>query len=257
MSRRRILNIATTKKQDNRLTFSNTDSPGVAPTQKNMVLSGGSVYMIPYLATAQDRSISGATAPIIPGYRGTTEVFMRGYRERISLAANSDTQWTLRRICFRFKGNAIINAATTLTPLWLEVSPNGFVRTASNVIGTGLQTELQSQMFKGEPNIDWSNLFTAPLDNNRITVAYDRTFHFRSGNGSAHVHNMKLWHPMNKKFYYRDDESGDGNNTSVLHTSGIKGMGDYFIVDIWQGATPETDDVLTVSYEGTLFWHER
>lgn len=257
LTRRRILNIASVKKQDNRLTFSNVDTPAVAPTQKDVLIVGGQTYVIPYMPTAMDRSVGGATVPVIPGYRSATEVFMRGYRERISIRSNTPAQWSLRRVCFRFKGNSIVNATSGISPLWHEVSPNGFTRSATNANGTGLGTEIYAQLFKGEPNVDWQNPFTAPIDTNRVTIAYDKQFHFRSHNDTPHTHHFKLWHGMNKKFYYRDDESGEGNNTSVLHTSGARGMGDYYIVDFWVCTTASTDNQLAINYEGTLYWHER
>jgi len=256
MSRRRILNITSKKKSDNRLTFSNVDTPGSAPTLKAALMVGGSTYMIPYIATAMDRNV-GTTTPGIPGYREDTTIFARGYRERLSLIASTPAQWSLRRICFKLKGTAIVNSTTSTSPLWLETSPFGFVRSATNAIGTALGGAILTEIFKGEINIDWNNYFTAPIDTNRVSIAYDKQFHFRSSNDTPHAHHFKLWHPMNKNLMYRDDENGDGTTTSVLSTSGNAGMGDYYIVDFWSCSSPTTDNTLAVNYEGTFFWHEK
>jgi len=256
VSRRRLLNITSKKKQDNRLTFSNVDTPGSAPTLKNIIMTGGATYMIPHIPTAMDRTV-GSTTPDVPGYRESTTIFARGYRERISIGTNTPAAWSLRRICFRLKGNAIINSATTNTPLWLETSPNGFVRSATNAMGTALGTAILGEIFKGEINVDWNNYFTAPIDTNRVSLAYDKQFHFRSQNDSPHNHHFKLWHPMNKNLMYRDDENGESTTTSPLSTSGNAGMGDYYIVDFWNCTTTTTDNTIGLQYEGTLYWHER
>lgn len=257
MTRRRILNITSEKKQDNRLTFSNVDTPAVAPTLKNVSLVGGTTYIIPYIPTAMDRSVGSAVSPIIPGYRGTSKIFARGYRERISFGTNTPAQWSLRRVCFRMRGNAIVNSTSAISPLWHEASPNGFTRSATQANGTGLGTAITNEIFKGEAGVDWTNFFTAPLDTNRVTVEYDKQFHFRSTSDSPHVRHFKLWHPMNKNLVYRDDENGETINTSVLSTSGSQGMGDYYIVDFWVCATPTTDNNCAINYEGTMYWHER
>lgn len=255
MSRRRVLNIATQKKHDNRLTFSNVQNGGVPPTQQAVVMNGGPTYIIPYICTAQDRS--PATFDV-PNYRQRDDVFMRGYRERIQFSVNNGSSWTWRRICFRLKGNAIINSVSATSPLWLEASPNGWTRSATNANGTGLGTSIISEVFDGQVNVDWTNYFVAALDTNRITVMYDKTRTIKPyGNDQPHNHEYKLWHPMNANFYYRDDESGETSPTSPLHSSGIRGMGDYYIVDFITCSSVDTDDIAVLNYEGTLFWHER
>lgn len=255
ISRRRILQIATTKKQDNRLTFSNVDSPAVAPTQKSVIMVGGVTYMIPYIPTAQDRS--HAVGQNLDHYRDSDDVYMRGYKERLRFTTNNPTSWTHRRVCFTLKGNAIINSVSATSPLWLEASPNGWVRTATQANGTGLGTAITNEIFKGQVGVDWTNYFTAPLDTQRITVMYDKTFHYRSGNDQPHVHDVKLWHAMNKNFFYRDDEFGNNESTGVVHSSSRRGMGDYYIVDFFESLSQDTEDVAQLHYEGTLYWHER
>lgn len=256
MTRRSVLNAASNKYQDNRLTFSNVDSPLAIPTQKNVVMTGGQTYMIPYIPTAMDRT-SDSGAVNIPGYRTKDEVFMRGYRERVTFVTSSAHQWDLRRICFKLRGNAIISNVSGTSPLWYEATPNGWTRTATQALGTALGTSILNELFKGAFNIDWNDYFSAPIDTNRVTIAYDKQFHFRSGNEEAHSRNFKLWHPMNANFYYRDDENGSVQQSSTIHSSGKRGMGDYYIVDFWRCVTGSAEDAISVNYEGTLFWHER
>ncbi|UJO02112.1 Cap [Molossus molossus associated gemykibivirus 1] len=254
VSRRRILQVASEKKQDSRITFSNVDTPLSPPILKAVVLQAGQTYMIPYIPTAQDRT---GAAPELNNYRSRSDVYMRGYKERIIFNTNGGSSWHWRRICWRMKGPAITTNVSTTSPLWLETAPYGFVRSATNANGTALGSAIQSEIFKGQINVDWFNLFTAPLDTNRISVAYDQTRIMKAGNNEPYVQDYKMWHPMNKNFYYRDDENGDNETTSPLHSSGLKGMGDYYILDLFASASSETSDVANVGYEGTLYWHER
>lgn len=255
LTRRRILQVSTEKKQDNRLTFSNVDSPTTAPTQKPVVLTGGITYLIPYMCTAQDKSHLGSG--VIPNYRNRDDVFMRGYKERIRFVTGDSSAWTHRRICFTLKGNAIINSTSATSPLFLEAAPNGWVRTATQANGTGLGNAIINEMFKGNVNVDWTNYFTAKVDTNRVTVMFDKTWHYRAGNDTQHVHDRKLWHPMNKNFYYRDDESGNTQVEGAVHIGGHKGMGDYYIIDIIENVNQDTESIAQLQYEGTLYWHER
>lgn len=258
VTRRRILNVSSVKKQDSRLTFSNVDTPAVAPTQKTVNLVSNQIYMIPYIPTAQDKSpIGGNTSLDIPNYRSKDICYMRGYRERLTFLTDNRTQWILRRICFTYRGTNISTNATTTNPLWWEVAPNGFTRVASQALGTNLGTAIINDMFKGSFNVDWTNYFNAPLDNNRVTVKYDKIFRFGSQNEAPHRHEIKLWHGMNKNLHYRNDEAGGGESETTLSTSGNSGMGDYYIVDFIQAVTTSTSDIAQLSYEGTLFWHER
>lgn len=257
MSRRRVLNISSEKKQDSRLTFENVSNPALPPVlATNFVpLQAARTYIFPYICTAQDRT---GAAPELANYRSRSDVFMRGYKEHVNFQSRGGN-WHWRRFCFRLKGNAILNSATTTTPLWQEQSPYGFVRTVTDVNGTGLGAAFTSECFKGQINVDWNNYFTAPLDTNRITVMYDKTRVLKGGNDSPYIQDFKLWHGMNKNFYYRDDENGNTESDSPLHISGTRGMGDYYIVDIISSADTifGSETVGGITYEGTLYWHER
>lgn len=218
-------------------------------------MNSGQTYMIPYVPTAMDKT--NAPGISLPHYRESDEVFMRGYRERISIACNSGVQWRWRRICFRSKGSDYTSQATATTPLWLESSPNGWVRTATNALGTNLGTAILSNLFKGAINVDWDNYFTAKVDTNRCTIDFDKTMYFRNGNTLGHFHEKRFWHSMNKNFYYRADELGDTEAIGLTHSSGLRGMGDYYIVDFISGLSDDTDNSAVVTYSGTLYWHEK
>jgi hypothetical protein len=63
---------------------------------------------------------------------------------------------------------------------------------------------------------------------------------------------------MNKNIYYEDDESGSTMNTNPFSVESNRGMGDYYIVDIFR-ANPGTTATDTLDFEcnGTYFWHEK
>lgn len=258
MSRRRILNVSSQKKQDNRLTWSNANNTANPPTQQGATLTAGNTYMIAHIPTAMDRTdSSNVLLPNLPNYRQVDNPFMRGYRERVQLVTDTPSQWVWRRICFTYKGPNIATNVTSTAPLWLETSANGFVRSAASILGTNVGTALINEVFKGTISVDWNSYFTAPIDTNRVTLKYDKIRTLHADAVSGHAHHVKLWHPMNKTLYYRTDENGPGLSDSVLSSSGNYGMGDYYIVDIFESVTATTDNHMTVSYEGTLFWHER
>lgn len=255
-TRRRILNVATQKKQDNRLTFSNADTPAVAPSQKNLNMTGNNTYIIPYVASFQDIEANSTVYPI-NSYRSRSDVFLRGYKEKLSLLSNSPAQWVLRRCVFHFKGTRITSQTSSTSPLWFKDTTAGFTRSCTQANGTALGSQLTTTMFRGMASRDWNDYFTAPLDTNTITVKYDKTFNFTSGNSSPFERNLKFWHGVNKNFYYRDDEAGASEVTSGLSQEGNKGCGDLYIVDFWRCSTGTADNALSVNLEGTLYWHER
>lgn len=260
-SARRILNISSTKKQDTRLCFSTLNTGGVqesTPTLNQANLRGGTLYVIPYLVTAQDR-VPGTTVVDTPSYRTASNVFMRGYKETIRFVPNNGDSWVWRRICFTMKGGDFNDQFTNQGALYWEVAPNGWTRPMTQANSVNLST-FKLLVFQGVENIDWRDMFTAKTSSDRITVKSDVTRVLRNtgGNADSRMHHFKLWHPMNSNFSYDDDENGDGVPTSnLLHTKGKAGMGDYYIFDIIQCTNSATSSTMQITPTGTLYWHEK
>jgi len=254
MSRRRVLNIASNKKKDNRLLWNNVANNTLAMAQGPIVLTAGTNYIIPYVVTAMD--VDKANAYPSTSYRESDHVYMRGYKETLRFNFTNGAAWQWRRIAFCMKGERIYQYSTTNVALNLETSPNGWVRSATQANGTPLGNELLNILFDGTLGVDWDDLFSAKVDTARVDLKYDQLRSLRGGNGEPRWHTAKIWHPMNKNFIYTDDENGNNQTRSVWHTDAKPGMGDYYIVDFIQCASSTTGSG-SLNMEGCLYWHER
>lgn len=257
ISRRHILNIASKKKHDVRLSFSNIANGANPPTQGGAVLNGNTLYIIPYVPTAMDKEPSSGTDFELDNYRSADDVYMRGYREVFRVVASNGTAWMWRRVCFTMKGDKINEQATATVPLGLEVSPNGWTRTITQANGSPLGDRITDTIFTGTEGIDWSDVFSAKVDTTSVTIKHDTTKILRGGNGETRFHINKMWHPMNANFHYDTKENGDESSDSVWHTDAQPGMGDYYIVDFIQASSNNAAHTLAINYEGCLYWHER
>lgn len=253
-TRRRILQVSSKKKQDNRRTFQNVSAPGAPPVAGAAVLIGGTTYTFAYLATAIDKAQAGQ-AEELPDARTQTQVWMKGYKDNIAFTTNSGASWKWRRVCFTMKDSALISNSVSTNPLWLDTS-SGFTRVLSPATTTQANTTT-SLIFKGKVGVDWDDPFIAKVDTTRVTIKYDHTSVLTSGNTSFKYFTRNMWHPMNSTFVYDDDEAGDGQSSVVWHSRGRQGMGDYYIIDFFECADTTTSNQLKVNMEGSLYFHER
>lgn len=113
-------------------------------------------------------------------------------------------------------------------------------------------------IFKGVEGTDWVDPILAPLDNNRISVKFDKTWTLKSGNQNGTVYERKLWHSMNKNLEYDDDEIGYQQGSNFYSVSSSQGMGDYYVLDIFSaGFGGSASDLLSINCTSTLYWHEK
>jgi len=272
MTRRSVLNISSEKKRDNMLSYA---AVGIGTTAGPLTMQGGSAsstfggFLCAWIATARDGTNSTGTsaAPIDKATRTSNTCYMRGLREQIRIATSSSLPWEWRRICFTFKGAALVirNGTTAAVPLWLETS-NGYVRlTTCLTAGSStsdqiaIATQFVDHIFEGTYGADYSDILTAKVDTTRITPKYDKTISIRSGNDSGVQFSTKRWHGMNHNLVYEDREQGGiENDTNVLSTNGKPGMGDYYVVDFFKYHPSATSaDNLSFAPQATLYWHER
>lgn len=263
VSNKRILNIASTKKSDVKLPYttlpSGTGTPALAASG-GVGLTGDIAYLCAYIVTAQDKT-PGTTGVELPNYRAATNCYMRGYKENLRFIINNGTSWMWRRICFTYKGTYITDYDAPLNPNeafdW-ETS-TGWNRIWNNQNPHLTGTRLKQEMFKGSQNQDWIDIFTAPLDTDRINVKSDKVRVLRNtgGNADVRIHNYNLWYPMNANLVYDDDENGQNTASQRYSTTGQKSMGDYYIVDIFQCATSNASNTMTIYPTGRLYWHEK
>lgn len=275
MTRKRLLNVTSRKKRNGMLTFSNQSGGALtAITQTPLVIPGGvggTLGWINFRATAMDiNSDAGAANTIALASQRTAQTcYMRGFSEHIRVETNTGNPWFHRRICYTTKDDTFNtrNAADASGTQRDQVAQgaietsSGWQRLAANMtIETLPQTFLGQKgvLFKGAEGVDWDDVIVAPVDTTRVTLKSDKTYVYKSGNERGILREHKLWHPMNKNLVYDDDESGQTEQTNNTSVQDNRGMGDYYVLDIFsQGASGSTADKLSIRYNSTLYWHEK
>lgn len=270
MSKRRILNTTSTKKRNGMLSWSNTTGSGAVQTTGLGSLNAiggtgnniGAITM--FCPTAMDLNAAGSHTTTLESRRTATTCYMRGFSEHIRVQTSSGLPWFWRRICFTLKEDfqAALNSDTptnTYRP-YVETS-NGLERLWLNQTINAMPNTIADQqnvIFKGVAGVDWNDLIVAPVDTRRVTLKSDVTRTIRSGNAAGTVREFKLWHPMNKNLVYDDDENGVSENSLYFSVASKAGMGDYFIYDIFlPGLGSTTTDIINVTANSTLYWHEK
>lgn len=238
--------------------------------------SGGGVNQAPYLGAAFiNASTNGtflwnATAQsldaqsVIPNQasRTATTCFMRGLSEHLRVSTNSGIPWFHRRICFTSKQTFTYSDASGTLPRSTYIETSAGVQrlwfNATNNNNTGDVNAMYGLIFRGQNGSDWTDPLIAPTDPTRITVKFDKTWVYKSGNQVGTHKERKVYHPMNKNLVYDDDESGDAELQSYVSTSAKPGMGNFFVMDIIQALQGGTSsDILRIDSNATLYWHER
>lgn len=274
MTKKRILNATSLKKRDTMLCYTNSTSGTQQGSgtyqQQAAVINGGladsTAAAFLWTATARDNTtnIAGNVGTRFNAATRTSSTpFMVGLSEKIEIQCNTGMPWQWRRICFTMKGPSLIPNSTASGAVFnnaLETS-YGYTRVMNQVPGNPGNNpyySLTGVIFKGQVNSDWNDPMTAPTDNSRVTIRYDKTVTLASGNEDGFIRNYKRWHPMKKTLVYDDDETGGGTSVSGMSSEGRAGMGDYYVLDFFrarQGSA--TTDQLTVRPEATLYWHEK
>lgn len=256
MTTRRVLNVSSTKKRDLMLSYSNVISPrndantsyALSPAFLQAVTGPTqNLFAFAWCATARN-----STTTTEPTDRNSLTCYMRGLKERIEIQTNSGVPWQWRRICFTRKG-AWFTPSTTFTPY--SYTSNGYVRVVNQVPAS---STLFADLFDGANTIDWNDVFAAKVNNNLVSVKYDKTVSIQSGNASGIVRVFSRWHGMNSNLTYADEEYGGDDSTAAYSTLGRKGMGDFYVVDLFQaGVGATSSDILRFNPHATLYWHEK
>lgn len=250
MGRRQILNISSKKKQDNMAPVV-TDNAGGSVTPGPLRIVGNVPMMLLWCATARDReSPTGSDTTI--SVRESDICYMRGLKEKINITTNSAASWHWRRICFTAKGiNSLITAVDSVQ------TSVGWTRMMTNINNTTSGNFLLGYVFRGSQGVDWNDAFTAKVDTNRVTLKYDKTRIFASGNQLGRYFKHQNWLPMNKNLHYSNDEAGETESNDTHSSLGKAGMGDYYILDFFTCATNTAGDTMDFTPEATLYWHEK
>lgn len=271
MSKKAILDLTSRKKRDTMAPYYQTNGSTPLVGLGGYTASGNGGGAQPYtgllwLATARDITIgtgAGTVATINDSSaRTATSCYMRGLNENIEISTSSGAPWQWRRICFTHRDASVLLGVNNPLIPYLETN-NGFQRymtnfTANDAGSVSTHGAITRLIFKGTQNVDWNDIRTAPLDNTRIDVKYDKTTIISSGNANGRVKMFKRWHPMNKTLVYDDEENGEREDSNVFSVGDKRGMGDYYVIDFLQaGMGAGTGDSLNFSPTSTLYWHER
>lgn len=264
MTKKRILNATSRKKVDNMISYTNVTlanpQGGTTYTATGAVMPATQQYIFPWCATARNAdnatNVRGTVTDVAA--RTAQTCFMRGLSENIEITTNDGLPWQWRRICFTLKGTGMTSIITG-TGMGLAVETNnGWLRVVNTAYGNTAVGGLQSLLFRGAAGVDWSNIMTAPCDNTNVSIKYDKTCTISSGNEDGMIRNYRRWHPMNKNLVYNDDEQGGTESFSAYSTTGKPGMGDYYVVDIFQPRTGGTSSSqLRFEPSAKLYWHEK
>lgn len=234
----------------------NTELLNEAPT---LLPSSGHIFV--HSPTYMEKPPPGNYADLT-NFRTQDKVYMRGYKETVNITQRGGGTARWRRIVFSTHGRYIFNASIA-NKLYSYNNVRGYVRTVSEA-NQAMKDNLLNVLFRGTEGEDWVNIYNAKVDPLRVKVHYDRTFNLNPGNGEGHLSQKKFWHPLNKNFYYDDDESGDFETESGLCVESGAGMGNLFIVDFIyvnpnpQGPGPSGAPFgLVFDPQGTIYWHER
>lgn len=253
------------------LTFSNTTTAGVAgpnATQQPATVSGANPFTaFLWIPTARNMILAGSGNIPSKAYeaaRTATTCYYRGLSEHLRIQTSSGAPWIWRRICFKSKDPLMYTPNVNDTGTYrtyLETS-NGYQRLFQNITQNNTNNTynyIMGQLFKGTVGIDFVDFTLAHVDTRVVDLAYDKTTRVSSGNQSGVLREYKRWYPMNKNLVYNDDEAGSAGETATWWSVQDKqGMGNYIVMDIFAPGTGTTSsDLLQISANATLYWHEK
>lgn len=268
LSKKKILNISSTKKRDKMLSVTNTTLASGAGAVDYAVgpaiVTGNRQALFVWCPTARGGVLpltNGGGFPIDQAVRERTTVFMKGLSEKITLSTNDSCTWLWRRIVFysRDPGFRAVStngsSQTTYAPFFY--GSNGYQRVLNQPVNGGF---IDSQLWAGTFSRDWSDFMTAKVDNRRVDLKYDKVITINPGSSGGVTRHFTRWHGMNKNLVYDDDEFGGDEVTSSYSVTDKRGMGDCYVVDIFQsgaGRAEGTNSQLYFRPEATLYWHEK
>lgn len=266
MTKRKILNVTSTKKRNTMLSWSNTTASGASQTIQvgSAFVNAATSGIFVWCPTAQ--SFNSDSLSRNQASRSATTCYMVGLKENLRIQTSSGIPWFHRRICFTARGTSYFNVAspsdtpTQVTQPYVSTS-NGYERLWLNEFVNGSANTIAGQyglLFRGIQGQDWNDPITALVDPTRVDVKFDKTYTMQSGNSNGIIRERKLWHPMKHNIVYDDDEAGSGEQSSLFSVDSKQGMGDYYVVDIIQaGVGGTSSDLLTMNATSTLYWHEK
>lgn len=255
MTSRRVRDIASRKKYD---TIFGATSNDVQSTGQANIFAGTNYFM--WCPTWCQRR----TASTDEHVRANQEVFMRGIKDRIMVSATFSL--IHRRVCF-WSHRRIDDARPFVFDNPDVIDAPSYQRRNLVALYPNLDEEIFEYLFKGTVGFDYSenSRWDTPLDNKRVKVVYDKQYtitpNYAAPDGAQFGKTLtrKLWHPINRKVLYDDDEEGADVNGSGWSAQTPESLGNYYVLDIFstgQYIEGSNDQVGTYMPESTTYWHE-
>lgn len=255
MTSRRVRDIASRKKYD---TIFGATTNDVQSTGQANIFAGTNYFM--WCPTWRQRR----TASTDEHVRANQEVFMRGIKDRIMVSATFSL--IHRRVCF-WSHRRIDDARPFVFDNPDVIDAPSYQRRNLVALYPNLDEEIFEYLFKGTVGFDYSenSRWDTPLDNKRVKVVYDKQYtitpNYAAPDGAQFGKTLtrKLWHPINRKVLYDDDEEGADVNGSGWSAQTPESLGNYYVLDIFstgQYIEGSNDQVGTYMPESTTYWHE-
>lgn len=255
MTSRRVRDIASRKKYD---TIFGATTNDVQSTGQANIFAGTNYFM--WCPTWRQRR----TASTDEHVRANQEVFMRGIKDRIMVSATFSL--IHRRVCF-WSHRRIDDARPFVFDNPDVIDAPSYQRRNLVALYPNLDEEIFEYLFKGTVGFDYSenSRWDTPLDNKRVKVVYDKQYNitpnYAAPDGAQFGKTLtrKLWHPINRKVLYDDDEEGADVNGSGWSAQTPESLGNFYVLDIFstgQYIEGSTDQVGTYMPESTTYWHE-
>lgn len=255
MSRRRILNITSVKKQDNMLA-TKTDSGG--GSSKGPLVTNQAVVMC-FMPTARKTGID----PSNPAVRTQQATYGVGYKENVTIDVLTGSVWRWRRIVFSLKGSSLRDYIDppgdtgVATYTFFDQVPEGGCNRLLRPMDLAGQTKLFDYLYRGTQNSDWSGLFLGKVDTSRVSVISDKMRYIRPMTQLGTSRSYKMWCPIGHNIIYDDDKESNKIGDSAFSTSSKRGWGDLYVVDIIAPGAATGEYSLQFDVEGTYYFHER
>lgn len=273
-TRRRILNVSTTKKRDAMLTARQDagDTSSTNLVQFNVNALGFTPHAFIFSPTMRYRR---ANAGITPSNmtREKDDLYFRGFKENLRFATSDSNDWRWRRIVFMaldwdwslqdqndlietfYPMNNGETEAEGYKRVFMRLEPS--LITPLPTVTERLQTRVYNLLFRGLRNQDWSNPMTAMTDSRSVRVLYDRTTPIKSSSDAGVQLITKRWHPVNRSLSYNVLEGGKGSVQNPQVRADIGAQGDMYVLDFFQCVTDDETSNLSIGSDAIIYWHER
>lgn len=248
------------------INFTNTTLTGNSLTSAaagRTTILGNRAATILWCPTARQYS---STQTGNPTQLSSANPYYVGLKENLRIDTNSGRPWRHRRICFSSRGDeafqsTVPNPGSVPWDPYVQDATVGYVRPyydlSTSAAFTPLVSEINNNVFRGTINADWDSRIDAIVDTDRVNVHFDKLWVIRPTTTVGSSVTRKLWHPMKKTLFYDQDEEGKVENVQKWATLGKKGMGDYFVLDIFDCFAGSASDALSIGGDSVLYWHEK